>query len=164
MKPQQNSESATNEQFYEITPEQFAYDITLFADFIFNSTSYEDKPRLYGVPRGGLIVAGYLAHLLKTEVISCPLSSLKFYTGLGVIRPQDLIIEDIYDTGDTYKEIRKEVATARVLHLYCKRRVPERFAGWPQAVRPLDLPRETFVRFPWEKIADDYTVQKHSLA
>ena len=156
MTQQQGSENDIKGQYHEITPEQLAYDLTLFANFI--TQTCVTKPRLFGVPRGGLIIAGYLAHLLDIrDVMSCPLDMLRAYVHLNVIKPTDLIIEDIYDSGNTYEEIRKDIYNVRVLHLYCKRRVPEPFGGFPQAVRPLDLPHETFVRFPWEKIADEAT-------
>ena len=55
---------------------------------------YDDKPRAYGVPRGGAIVAGLLAALGKVVVVE---------------RPEDahLVVDDLVDSGRTLERFRE---------------------------------------------------------
>lgn len=54
---------------------------------------------IYGVPRGGLIVAVQLSHLLNLPVILDPKK----------ISKNTLIVDDISDTGDTLKRLLRKI-------------------------------------------------------
>lgn len=155
MQTQVGSENVLSEQFYEISIERLYQDLFLFADYI--RSTYEKKPRLFGVPRGGLIIAGWLSHLLDIrEVVACPVELIPLMDNF--IKPTDLVVEDIFDLGKTYAKIRETLAPeVRVVSLYSKRIIPEEIDGYPQVIMPLDLPVEVFVQFPWERLANDYS-------
>jgi len=150
----ESSEPNLNVKCYEINHEALYHDLMLFADYV--RLTYKEKPRLFGVPRGGLIIAGHLAHILDIkEILACPVSLMPLMRNL--MKPTDLIVEDIYDSGKTYREIREYVwPEVRVVSLYCKRDYPEDCEGQSQFIRSLDVAPDTFVLFPWEKMAYEY--------
>lgn len=86
-------------------------------------------PAIYGVPRGGLVPAVYLSHRLGIPLASSP------------DRPGDtLVVDDILDTGSTYR--RLSGAAAYYVVLLARKALPKVIYG-----RIYDGP---WVEFPWE--------------
>ena len=86
-------------------------------------------PAIYGVPRGGLIPAVYLSHRLGIPLVPSP------------DRPGDtLVVDDILDTGSTYR--RLSGAAAYYVVLLARKALPKVIYG-----RMYDGP---WVEFPWE--------------
>ncbi len=95
-----------------------------------------DTTFIFGIPRGGLVLAVRLSHLLDIPLlIKDPLSN----EAIGNV----LIVDDISDSGKTllpYKEKKYRIVT-----LYCKK----------GSVTAPDLwiyqKKEKWILFPWEK-------------
>ena len=110
----------------ELTHEQFQLAIRVLAQQI---SSY-DFTNLYGIPRGGSVVAVYLSH----------------YTGIPltqVLSPDKnvLIVDDICDTGDTIGSLAEDFCTAVIYYnKKCTAVVPDFWVF--EAVN--------FIKFPWE--------------
>ena len=86
-------------------------------------------PAIYGVPRGGLVPAVYLSHRLGIPMVSSP------------DRPGDtLVVDDILDTGLTYR--RLSGAAAYYVVLLARQALPGVIYGGMH-----DGP---WVEFPWE--------------
>ncbi len=108
--------------------------------------------RLFGIPRGGLIVATYLAYLLgRKDVYSLRMKDLSVIG--GELEKGDLIVDDIYDTGKTYEDIRKYCPDIGLVCLYVKH-VP-----WPNhdpmfldGYTFLNVVESNYVSLPWEEV------------
>ena len=86
-------------------------------------------PAIYGVPRGGLVPAVHLSHRLDIPLVSSP------------DRPGDtLVVDDILDTGSTYRWLSGAAAYYAVL--LARKALPRVIYG-----RIYDGP---WVEFPWE--------------
>ena len=86
-------------------------------------------PAIYGVPRGGLVPAVYLSHRLGIPLVSSP-------HRLG----DTLVVDDILDTGSTYRRLSDTAAYYAVL--LAREALPKVIYG-----RMYDGP---WVEFPWE--------------
>jgi len=96
--------------------------------------SYTHK-NIYGVPRGGLVLAVILSHQLKLPLI---LTASK-------ISNQTLIIDDISDTGKTLKKIMKKGSTVVTLWTTPHTKVvPDFYANV--------LKKDEWVVFPFETL------------
>jgi len=95
---------------------------------------------IYGVPRGGMVVAVELSHLLSLPIVEKP-------------KKTTLIVDDICDSGKTLeKYCRKNYITAV---LYYNKNAIIRPTMWA-------LTKHEFVKFPWEtndSAKIDYTCQ-----
>ena len=86
-------------------------------------------PAIYAVPRGGLVPAVYLSHRLGIPLVFSP------------DRPGDtLVVDDILDTGATYRRLSGAAAYYAVL--LARKALPKVIYG-----RMYDGP---WVEFPWE--------------
>lgn len=116
-------------QFY--TWKQFESDCGKLADIIKQSSRKIDS--LYGIPRGGLVLAVRLSHKLGLPLII-------HHANIG---ENTLIVDDIADTGDTMVEFlgRKKYLTATLFYNSSSKYTPAYFCrkkvGW--------------VVFPWEE-------------
>lgn len=94
----------------DITYEMFMSAVTRLENKILQSnTKYE---KIYGIPRGGLILAVCLAHRLKLPLI----------TQRSSVDENTIIVDDICDTGTTlsqYKDNNKFVVVTKSTGLDC---------------------------------------------
>ena len=95
-------------------------------------TSYKIK-NIYGPPRGGLIPAVILSHILDLPLVS------KAY-----IREDTLIVDDICDTGETLK--RYEADKCPTLTIHYKRSAIIEPTYWCMPVE-----EDEWIVYPWER-------------
>ena len=88
---------------------------------------------VYGVPRGGLCLAVALSHAMDRPLLSSPDRSA-------------LIVDDVYETGRTLKELKAEVPQASFA-VWVSKGTPE----WWTAALVADS--SEWVVFPWENLA-----------
>ena len=87
---------------------------------------------VYGVPRGGLCLAVALSHAMERPLLSSPDRSA-------------LIVDDVYETGRTLKELKAEVPQASFA-VWVSKGTPE----WWTAALVADS--SEWVVFPWENV------------
>jgi len=89
---------------------------------------------IYGIPRGGLVVAVALSHLLNLPVI----------TDKGLVSSSTLVVDDISDGGTTLSTFVGRVGAIATIHIVEGTKVvPDFFA-----LRRL----AEWVVYPWEKV------------
>jgi len=90
---------------------------------------------LYGIPRGGLMIAVRLSHLLNIQLhtIDPRLSNIK----------RVLICDDISDSGNTLAIYKKEGYKIATIHLYPSSKVKPDFYT--------DIKHDKYIVYPWEK-------------
>lgn len=116
--------------FDQYTWQQFDEDCEKIAAWARN----KDFKTLYGIPRGGLIVAVRLSHVLDIPIV----------LNKDDITRQTLIVDDIVDTGNTMKYLLSLLGDdAHIASLY---------VSADAAVQPQFSARrkESWVIFPWE--------------
>ncbi len=103
-------------------------DIKQFANYI----ERKFKPKhIYGVAKGGLIVACWTAYYMKSnpkvypiyvkvKCVNCEREHLTDSPVLSV-KPGDVIIDDIYDTGTTLSDLTEAYWEAQICFLYSKK-------------------------------------------
>lgn len=119
-----------NKKFYSW--DEFESDCHKLASLI--RKSGERFNSLYGIPRGGLILAVRLSHKLKLPVIMHDSN----------IGNRTLIVDDIADSGDTMIEFlsnKKNYATATLFHNPASKHTPTYFCR----------KKDSWVVFPWEE-------------
>ena len=92
---------------------------------------------IYGIPRGGLVLAVKLSHLLDVPIL----------INVSRIGPETLIVDDIIDTGVTLKRVvgkRKHFATAVLWWNPSSEYIPTVHSNKKEKGR--------WVVFPWETI------------
>ena len=89
---------------------------------------------IYGIPRGGSIIAVYLSHILRLPVV----------VNKQDITEKTLIVDDICDTGRTLKKYKKN----QKLVLVCKNKGLKEIGDNLQYAFGVD--DTVWVRFPWE--------------
>jgi len=91
---------------------------------------------VYGIPRGGLIIAVMVSHRLKV-----PMTVTK--TGIGL---NTLIVDDIYDSGKTVRRYRKKYKSNIIACLYSRREIKY----GKKYVFGYVLDNDDWLIFPWE--------------
>jgi len=92
-----------------------------------NKTATKKDPVwIYGIPRGGQVVAGILC---RNELFKITLNP----------EMAEVIVDDIYDSGTTYKKWKEKYPKAKFYFLIDKRE---------------DYYKNKWIEFPWEKTAD----------
>ena len=93
---------------------------------------------VYGIPRGGLIVAVYLSHYCKLELLCNP-----FYVG----KPNSLVVDDIADTGKTLASYPYSAYDTATIH-YKPRSIikPTYFVE--------EIKNDDWIVYPYEKIEE----------
>jgi len=99
---------------------------------------YAQVTSIFGIPRGGLVVAVSLSHLLNL-----PLTDQ--------IDAHTLIVDDIVDTGDTVSQIPRPRWAA---YLYVREGL--RLDRWPSWYGTTVSPG-VWLLFPWETVRSTYT-------
>lgn len=93
---------------------------------------YNDQfDNIYGVPRGGLVIAVYLSHLLDLPVVD------------SIRDGRTLIVDDIADTGKTLVELDK-FKYSKIATLYYH----EQSMIYPDIW--VYLKTDKWIQFPWE--------------
>ena len=87
-----------------------------------------DVANIYGIPRGGLIVAVYLSHITGMPIVSKP-------------QPDTLIVDDIVDSGNTVRDYVGDGYYVAVLYYNTKCNIRPNI--WIYE-------KKDFVKFPWE--------------
>lgn len=93
---------------------------------------------IYGVPRGGLIVAVILSHLLDLPVI----------LDKKQITKNTLLVDDISDSGETLKKILKLKKPKAILTLWANP-VSKVFPDYYMKLKSED----SWIVFPWETLS-----------
>lgn len=96
---------------------------------------------IYGIPRGGLPIAVHLAHHLNAKLIM-RMDLMDHYLYTERTR-EFLAVDDICDTGKTFKSLKGRYDTAALFYK------PDRSPG----IKPVYYVRETdqWIVFPWER-------------
>ncbi len=115
---------------FELTPGMMLCRIEMFKkEFNFDSS----KPiSIWGIPRGGTMVALAVWAELRAEGVNL----------VADVNDADVIVDDIYDTGQTYEDWKKRFPSKEFWFLVDKRTEPAHIAS-------------AWVRFPWEKPEED---------
>lgn len=100
----------------------------------------ENIKNIYGIPRGGLVVAVLMSHLLDLPVI----------TRKDLITKDTLLVDDIIDSGDSIMELvgylnEKKINGNLVFSLY--KRYNTKYTGQSLSV---ELKNDNWIIFPWE--------------
>ena len=98
-------------------------------EHISNECKFLNFSGVYGVPRGGLCLAVALSHKLKINLISEP-------------KKNSLIVDDIYETGNTLKKLR-DIEGAMFFVLFSKSK-----PTWWNTVTTSE--KSEWIVFPWE--------------
>ena len=107
-------------------------------------TTPGNQVSLYGVPRGGTIPAVVIAYLLESVGMEVRLAQ-----ALDHLTPNELrnlvVIDDICDSGDTFKVIQKIAPTAKTATLFHRSTAtfePDYYDEY--------ITTENWLQFPWE--------------
>lgn len=133
--------------------DEFHQDVKDVCEKIKNSGTYN---KIVAISRGGLIPAGIIAYEL--DIRNCHAINIATYIGnehrkldrlenledVGEINSQTLIIDDLADSGQTFRLLRQEFPKARFVSIYSK----------PAGLKEVDiyareLPDQWIV-FPWD--------------
>ena len=133
--------------------DEFHQDVKDVCEKIKNSGTYN---KIVAISRGGLLPAGIIAYEL--DIRNCHALNIATYIGdehreldhfenledVGEINSQTLIIDDLADSGQTFRLLRKEFPDARFVSIYSKP------AGLKQVdIYARELP-DQWVVFPWD--------------
>jgi len=97
-------------------------------------SSGDDFENVYGVPRGGLVVAVALSHCLDLPVI----------TDVGLVSLGTLVVDDISDSGVTLSTFVGRVGAFATIHIVEGTKVVPDFFASHRLVE--------WVVYPWEKV------------
>lgn len=136
-----------------ISWEEFHQDVKSVCEKIKNSGTYN---KIVAISRGGLLPAGIIAYEL--DIRNCHAINIATYIGdehreldhldnlddVGEINSQTLIVDDLADSGQTFRLLRQEFPKARFVSIYSK----------PAGLKEVDiyareLPDQWIV-FPWD--------------
>jgi hypoxanthine phosphoribosyltransferase len=93
---------------------------------------------VYGIPRGGLVLAVTLSHHLSLEFLqTLPLNNPE-------MMEETLVVDDIIDKGDTAKEFQKKGCK----HFVCLHYKPE--SNFPVAFAAEIKTDDEWILYPWE--------------
>jgi len=120
-------------QVEKFTWEQFERGCQLLARQIKNSGF--DFYGIYGIPRGGLVLAVRLSHLLKLKLFT---KSPRLFNLRRV-----LIVDDISDTGKTLLSFKKEGFKIATLHYHLDTEVKPDFH--------VHIKHDKWIEYPWER-------------
>ena len=93
---------------------------------------------VFGIERGGLLIAVHLSHILKCSYLNNP----PLYHQGYLVSPNVLIVDDVSDTGDTLHQYKDDFSIATLFIKPQTTVIPEYYA---QVV-----PDDTWIIFPWE--------------
>ncbi len=136
-----------------ISWEEFHQDVKSVCEKIKNSGTYN---KIVAISRGGLLPAGIIAYEL--DIRNCHAINIATYIGdehreldhldnlddVGEINSQTLIVDDLADSGQTFRLLRQEFPKTRFVSIYSK----------PAGLKEVDiyareLPDQWIV-FPWD--------------
>lgn len=86
-------------------------------------TQLEANDIIYGIPKGGMIAAGFLLNTATARLSEISLT--------GDPKEATVIFDDIVDSGATKKKFRKEFPNARFISLYTKKDFPDSWLVFP---------------------------------
>ena len=132
-----------NQPVREYTWKEFDTDIKILAIRI--RKKYPDLLHIYGIPRGGKIIAVVLSHRLGLEYVDNPRYSPKIYFGGkegNEVLDKLLIVDDICDSGETIAAYTMR-NTACLLTRITAIRKPKITGNW--------IRNKDWIIFPWEK-------------
>ena len=119
-----------------------------------NLLKNEGFERIIAVARGGLVPACILAQMLNIREMSC--ISLASYEGeqrseIKCLVPPEinidektLFVDDLYDSGSTYRYLKEKYTKAKIAVLFCKN--PQAQLDFPATSKEADK----WLVFPWE--------------
>ena len=136
-----------------ISWEEFHQDVKSVCEKIKNSGTYN---KIVAISRGGLLPAGIIAYEL--DIRNCHAINIATYIGdehreldhldnlddVGEINSQTLIVDDLADSGQTFRLLRQEFPKARFVSIYSK----------PAGLKEVDIYErelpDQWVVFPWD--------------
>lgn len=99
---------------------------------------------VYGIPRGGVIPATIVTYLLENAGIEA-----RFVQSIYDLTPNDfrnlIVIDDICDSGDTFKVLKQLAPTAKTATLYHRSD-----AGFTPDYFDEEIVTTHWLSFPWE--------------
>ena len=125
----------------------------LDADVFKLASKVENVDYVVGIPRGGLIIAVMLSHLLGAKHMTVDhLEKLEEFD-LEIDKKTILIVDDISDSGQTLKQYKKagyQTATLDVRNTTITK--PDHYCNW--------LKTTDWIVYPWER-EDSKTIQDY---
>lgn len=116
-------------------------DVNEFVDTVYSHIKYSGSTvsGVYGIPRGGLVLAVMLSHKLNVPLLAAPADNC-------------IIVDDICDSGETishYISNSSNSVSSKNYHIItlCVRK-NSRYISDITSWRPIDA--EVWVQFPWE--------------
>jgi len=125
------TQSAADKEHYSWN--EYQADIVTLAERI-RENLIPQPSGIYGIPRGGLVLAVSLSHLLGIPIVLFR----------EEIKPDTLIVDDIADTGETLDKVCKQLGfQVMIATLYCRS---------DSVLRPSVFVRSKtkWIVFPWE--------------
>lgn len=122
-----------------VTWSTFAYGVENIAKLIKNSGTKYDY--IYGIPRGGLVPAVMLSHILNIRL------TVNLAWDSMVENYKVLIIDDIADSGKT---IEKFINIFDIATVYCKVGLSQKPKYYIELVEP-----DEWIKFPYEVAVND---------
>jgi xanthine phosphoribosyltransferase len=120
--------------------DRFDRDMRELIGAIQRSRRFGKDSLVMGVPRGGLIPATMLSYALKRPLVD----ALDISVGGDNLSPDLIIVDDICDTGQTFRDYRKRYPRAFYIAPYAK---PLGIPMVQLCVRA--VPQSIWVVFPW---------------
>jgi len=134
--------------FKKYTYEEFHQDTEALARLILQITEAEGKKftKIYGIPRGGLVVAVRLSHLLGLPLVVCE----------EEIDGNTIVVDDIISTGETYKRLTKRINFRHFLVASIFFVPPVEGLFDAVYIHSLEDNRRVWIWFPWETEQSTY--------
>lgn len=117
---------------------------------------------LAGISRGGLVPLSILANHLRIRQPNIGIVHAQSYQGINqqesvsllieprtaelLNQPDTLVIDDIYDSGATYRRLQESFPKPTYAALYRRNGSPD----FPNLIWAKNVPKSTWLVFPWE--------------
>jgi hypoxanthine phosphoribosyltransferase len=138
-----NNIAKDGQQIDQVSWEDVEMGVSMIADAL-EEIFLTKKVSVYGIPRGGMIPAIMLVHLLESRGWTA-----RFAADLNHLMPNELhniiVLDEICDSGDTFKVVTQlfpMAKTATVFHRESAKFTPDYYA--------YVMHDERWLRFPWE--------------
>lgn len=111
-------------------------DIEEYVDYVYNYYQNKNITGVYGIPRGGLILAVLISHKLNVPMLMAPVEGC-------------IIVDDICDSGESLVHYQKNTSGDKK----CKYHITTMFYKKNKLVEPelwLKEKKESWIIYPWE--------------
>lgn len=143
-----NNVARNDQQVDKVSWEDIHMGVEMLAGWC-EETFPDKKVSIYGIPRGGMIPAVMLVHLLESKGWSA-----RFTADLNHLMPNELhnlvVIDEICDSGDTFKVIKQLFPMAKTATLFHREG-----AAFQADYHSYIMFDDRWLQFPWELISAD---------